>query len=866
MIHTPVTSKYAVCSVLALAIAGLSQPAMAADAAVATAADQVSPPTTAVPANQVSPGAQVSPTDHAPSADQGSIAEQAAPVERGDIVVTARKKSEDILKTPVAITAFSSADLQARGIVTLNDLAAFTPGLKIVDTASGRADRSFQQIIIRGFTPAVATLPTTSIFIDGVPVSTATAVQNIEDPERVEVLKGPQSAYFGRQTFAGAVNVVTKDPTSEFSGTVDGSLGTHNNHDAQIAVSGPILKDDILGFRASYRDWAKDGSYKNAGDPSQTLGDQRTRSATLSLVFKPTSNFKAKAFGMYSTNNDGPSATGLISAYQVTNGAGQTILANQSNCTLTGRTSTGAAIANPYVCGTLPSLSTNQPSATTVLNPTVQNYLNSSVGRVIDPSDGVHDYGLRSRYYHLHLAMSWAIPDTGITLSSLTGYNNERKSELSDLSDVYDVSSPVTNPKAGSETYYDYPYLVEYVNRDFSQELRASLDKGPFRATAGVSYLNAFFQSGGGGSPAIPVSITSGATRSKTYGGFFGLAYDITSKLTINFDGRYQMDDLIAFAKPGGVTLTSSTFAPAGTYAAGSKLVEKKYYNFMPRAILNYQITPHTLAYASYSKGINPGLFTTVFLSQPAATQAAAAAAGFQIAVKPEKLDNYEVGLKGKLFDNKVRYALSAYYGIWSNQINQLNIIVPVNNIPTTLSGYANTGKVRMRGIEGEFAFFPTSRLSLNLSGAINDSYILKLTNYTVTSLTGVTNYRGKQNPLTSKYSAAASAEYDVPLPIYDGLAAFGRVDFTYKSGVFTDAANITRTPDMNQVDLHAGVRSKAITVEAYVSNLFNNKAYGSAIDYYAFSANLSHLAYNSGVAVSLRDLRTVGMHIRYAF
>jgi iron complex outermembrane receptor protein len=218
------------------------------------------------------------------------------------------------------------------------------------------------------------------------------------------------------------------------------------------------------------------------------------------------------------------------------------------------------------------------------------------------------------------------------------------------------------------------------------------------------------------------------------------------------------------------------------------------------------------------------------------------------------------------LFDNRVRYSLSAYYGIWNHQINQLSIVVPVNTIPTILAGYSNSGKVRMSGIEGEFAFFPTSRLTFNLSGSINDSHILKLAAPTITALTGITDFRGKENPLTSKYSSAVSAEYDVPIAAYDGMTAFGRVDFTYKSGVYTDAANLTRTPDMTQFNLRAGFRTREVTIEAYVSNLFNNKAYPSAIDYNAFNSTFAHTTYLSAVAVALRELRTVGVHARFAF
>jgi len=285
--------------------------------------------------NSAAPSPSVSPS---PDVDVG---------DRGMIVVTARKKSEDILKTPISISAFTSADIKARGIVSLQDIAAYTPGMNIDNAGASRNDRSFQQIIIRGFTPPSATSQTTSVFIDGVPVTSATAISNITDPERVEILKGPQSAYFGRQTFAGAVNIVTKTPSDHWTASFDGLLATHNNHDVTGEVSGPLL-GDILGIRVTAREYAKDGSYDNAGVRGQTLGDQESKTGTVSLNFKPSSNFTAKAFGMITTDNDGPSAQGVISAYTVKNGAGQTLLTSQSNCTVGNN--------HPYICGVTPDL------------------------------------------------------------------------------------------------------------------------------------------------------------------------------------------------------------------------------------------------------------------------------------------------------------------------------------------------------------------------------------------------------------------------------------------------------------------------------------------------------------------------------
>jgi iron complex outermembrane receptor protein len=804
-----------------------------------------------------------------PASDDGAV-------EPGDIIVTARKKSENILKTPVAITAFGSGDLQARGIGNINEMSTFTPGLKVVTATSGRNDRSFQQIVIRGFTPSSSTLQTTSMFIDGVPVSTSTAIQNLDDPERIEVLKGPQSAYFGRQTFAGAINVVTKDPPKTFGGSVTGMIGTHENHDVAGEIGGPLI-GDLLSFRASVRDWSKKGSYRNVGIPTQTLGDQSTRSGSLALEFKPSANFTAKAFGMLSSNKDGPNATGLIAAYTITNpNTGAVVVQSQSNCAFNGFT-TGAAgnkpRTNQFVCGVLPNLLPGSPSMNSADTAFITDALANPTNRVINPKNGTQGYGLRSRYYHLHAVVDWAIPGSGITLSSLTGYNNERKSELSDLDLYYDTTVPNSSAgiAAGGRPYFDYPFMVEYTNRDFSQELRASLDNhGPFRLTIGGSYLNAFFQGGGGGNNGNFVSgiNTNGATKSLTYGAFYGAAYDITRKLTINFDGRYQIDRLLAYARPLGQTLPIAAFGlSAGFYPGNSVLADQTFKNFMPRVIVNYQANPNTLAYASFSQGVNPGQFNTVFLSSTAPVLRAAIDAGFQIAVNPEKLNNYEVGVKGKMLNNRIRYAIAAYYANWTNQINQRTVaqIDPGTGLVTVINAAANGGMVNMKGIEAEVTAYASRALTFNLAGAINDTDVRQYTAPAVSQLTGITDFSGKQMPLTSKYSATASIDYSHPIGSA-GVSGFARVDFTFKSGVYTDIANIVRTPDMNQVNVRLGITTAAFTLEGYVTNLFNNRAYGSAVDTTLYDRANTNTAVVGAVAVALRELRTIGVRARYSF
>lgn len=793
----------------------------------------------------------------------GFVAETAqadTPPETGDITVTARRKNESILSSPIAISALSGDDLKARGAVSLQDIGNFVPGLNLVGmaTSGGRADRSFQEVVLRGITPADSNAQTTSLFIDGVPVSSAIGIQTVLNPERVEVLKGPQAAYFGRQTFAGAINVVNKLPTSHLTGAIDASVGTRHSHDVTGELSGPIF-GDVLGFRVTAKDWKKGGSYQNAGAPGETLGDQSTRMGTAMLVFKPGGGLTMKVFGSYTYNKDGPAATGLLSAHAITGAGGQTVTTNQSNCTVNG---------HPWFCGTLPALSAYSPAGTNINGAWVKAYLANPAGRVVSPGQGTQGFGMVSRSYHAHLTADWKIGDSGFTASSLTGYNHTMFSELADFSNSYSVSE--TNPAAGtggSPAYFDYPYLVEGINHDFSQELRLSFDRGGrFKGSVGGSYLYAHNVNDGGGGFSTLVATTSGATANRTFGLFYGLGFDVTPKLSINVDGRYQVDKVYGFSSTqAGTTVANSYFLPAGFYGPGALLLEKSYRNFMPRAIAQYKFSPANMAYATVSTGVNPGRFNTAFLTQAPSALAAAAASGVQIEVQPEKIVNWEIGFKGRALDRKLSYQIDGFVDYWSHQItNQTLNFTDMTGAVQQVTAFTNSGRTRIMGIEAQANLALTHRLGLDLNGAYLDSTILAGGNYLVSQLTGITNFRGNQSPLSSKWAGTLGATYTAPLG--HGANAYGRADVIYKSGSYTDVSNLAKTPDLTQVNLHLGARNDHWNAEAYVTNLFNNRAYYSAGDGYAVNNTLSYFGAYSAVVAQLRDLRTVGVKLGYTF
>lgn len=792
----------------------------------------------------------------------------------GEIVVTARKRAEDVLKTPVAISAFSGEDLSKQSLASVTDLAVSTPSMNLNSNNSGRNDRSFQQVIIRGFVPSNAQNPTTSTFIDGVPVSSPTAFNAITDPERIEILRGPQSAYFGRNTFAGAMNVVSKEPGNDFAGSVSGMVGTRDNYNIQGSVEGPILYD-ALTFRISAGENSKSGSYKNSFS-GETLGDQKTRFVSGFLVADPLEGLRIKVMGLYSQDRDGAPANGLISAYGLTDSEGSTVVKDMSNCSFVVN-----GVTNPYMCGTVRDLSLD-PSANTTLDAYASNFLNNPQGRLM-PS--LQDYGLRRNYYHLHMNIDYEIGDTGLTVSSLTGMNREKYGQMSDLDNYGSTLVPNTaaNIANGARLYFDYPYIVERTNSDFSQELRLAFDNGgPLQATIGVSYLNNWTQgSNGGGSGALaggthpdgvnsPTAVfvrTAGMARSRTKGAFYGLTYEVTPEFTVSAEGRYQADTLYAYAGPGGQTFNNDIFVPAGTYEEGSTLLRKTYKNFLPRVIAQYEFGPEAMIYASWAKGVNPGQFNTGFLSRTAYAIEQAELAGIRVEAAPEKVTNYEIGVKGRLLDNNLNYSVSGYFAQWRDQANllSLNVFDPDIGRNQQMNGQVNTGSVDMKGIEIDLNYRASDLVTLGVAGSFNDSYIKTFVSPTVTGLTGITDYRGKEMPFTSKWSAIANVEFHGDVKGFDDATWFGRLDYMFKSGVWSNPANIVKTADIHKVNARAGISRGPVSLEAFVTNLFNNKAFTTIGDQW-LNAPQNYYAAHSVLTVGLPELRTAGVQLKYKF
>jgi len=180
-----------------------------------------------------------------------------------EIVVTARKVGESIQDIPLSVQAFTGEAIKKQQIVNIEDIVKFTPGVVIANETGSRRNSSVR---FRGIEPpnnVQRNLQTSSAFIDGVYLSGSSQWVSMFDMERVEVVKGPQSAFFGRATFSGAINYISKTPGNEFGGDIQAIVGDNGRQDIWVSAEGPIIEDK-LAFRVSGRHYRYDGAFNNS--------------------------------------------------------------------------------------------------------------------------------------------------------------------------------------------------------------------------------------------------------------------------------------------------------------------------------------------------------------------------------------------------------------------------------------------------------------------------------------------------------------------------------------------------------------------------------------------------------------------------
>ncbi len=705
-----------------------------------------------------------------------------------DIVVTARKREESLIDVPVSITALDKAGIEARGIVDLNGLNDFTPGLRYENSSVNRNDRSFYTITMRGMFPGDSpNRPGVTVFIDGVPIPGG-AMPGMTDVEQVEVVKGPQSAYFGRATFAGAMNFITTAPSlTEFKGRANVSYASYGTTDDTVTLEGPIIADK-LAVRLSGRYYHTDGQYKNTGFGGR-LGERNTHAISGSFIGKPADNLTIRGYLTAWKDNDGPSAQSII-----TEGA--------LNCFVGGTARRSTLNGFNDICSAIKTVPRAYMSQSIVANgQTNFDFLNNGA---ILPKGFIDQLGLKRKEYISNTTAKWELEGFEVA-----GSYGQSRNQYAAITDTY-------NRPADGTGYYSVAFLP-YDIKNQAGELRVANTGSALGLMLGGNYYHETIDFEGrayrpnAGVATITQILSPTQYESTTYGIFGSVNYDITDRLSASAEGRYQWDVV------HHQVLVTNGFNRQQTFKS-----------FSPRVIVNYKIADRTNLYVSYARGTRPGVFNSAYAGQSTAVQtainASAAAQGLTvpIAVPEEKLTNFEAGIKGDFFDRRLRILLNGYYGKWRDrQITQGISILQNGSQQSTAIVFPN-GKTDLWGTELEATLHVTPEFDLSSTFNWAHTKILYTQCSDCAAENGVLNPEGKLMERYPVYSGTVSASYT--RPIGGEWSLFGRSDVIYTGKQYATEANVAHIAAATRVNLRIGVSDERYSIELFGTNVLDNK------------------------------------------
>ena len=666
-----------------------------------------------------------------PLASASAWAEEAAVADAGtkdagvaEIIVTAQKKSENLQKVPIAVSAFSQSALQDRGLTGGADLKNAIPNVSFNDNGFGKFN--FQ---IRGIgAPILGSSADSGVGIheNNIPL-TVNRLPTAEfyDVERVEVLRGPQGTLYGRNATGGVVNNITATPKDTFSAQATGEYASYNRIKVTGYVNLPM--SDTFALRVAGTLIKRDGDTLNAGT-GQKVNSRNIFSTRITAQWKPSSDLRIRAMWEHFDQNDTTGGNGkLICAPD----AGPTSIGGVATDPVTqGFLSTGClntAATDPHNNGVAPSIS-EVPGLYGFL--TGVQGINSFAGKVV--STDLHTIEAEFNPYTIatndlaSLDIEYKISPS-LTLTSLSAYTYDKYNFknsylggiptsgllLTGLSGLPGVNSTTsfTDPQLGMSSNMMSGELVRTTGSQYSQELRLQSNySGMFNFNLGGMYLDykatgEVFAFGNTSTiaaelwnPAIYVDpkanpdgtghhyyLSSSPYHLKAAAAFGEAYFQATDTLKATLGLRYTNDSKDQTSYPIVQDSPGQGF-PATTpqHVDFSELTG--------RFTVDWQPTRNNLIYASYSRGYKGGGFN------PAGVIGAIIGPFY----KPEFVNSFEVGTKNSLLDHRLTLNLTGFYYDYKNyQIAQVvGETVGTNNVNATV-----------KGLEFEAAFQPVRAL-----------------------------------------------------------------------------------------------------------------------------------------------------------
>ncbi|KPF78090.1 hypothetical protein IP88_04865 [alpha proteobacterium AAP81b] len=774
---------------------------------------------------------------------------QAAAVENGndDIIVTARRRDESLQETPIAITVFSAADLEARSAVDLADIDKGTPNLLFQTGADSAGTSNNAAVFIRGvgqndFIPT--TDPGVGIYVDGVYLGRSVGgVLGLLDLERVEVLRGPQGTLFGRNTIGGAISLTTAKPAFETKGKVAATFGNDDWYEGTASIEGGLTSKLAAKLSINYRNR---GGYGTSSENNIDYGNENKLTLRAQLRWQASDDLTVDIAADYFRARQNstpvvalllPSASGFPPG--VASGLYNGLVLTSS--ALNGPVTFGDPVGQPLLLSQ--AVDRNNPRQSSTAGPSRDNADTWGIGGTIE-YDG-WDWG---------------------RLKSITAYRQIDSFFASDNDGVRQ------NASATSESFKQW---------QFSQELQLAGETGRLKWLVGAYYFHekatdfnevrinpgtfAFLESLPaaifplGSDPCPPATGTFAAcaggagnplnrTLDNTldvltqvevdnYAFFTQESYKLTDRLNATAGLRVSVERKRFTASQFKVETSAVTGTPFFSLPLSTEA--KTFTSVTPYVGLDYTTAGGTLLYGSWSQGFRSGSFNGRATSQAVI-----------LPVDPETVDAFEIGFKANLPGNLGRFNAAVFYNDYRNIQIQAVILDPATLFRVEL---VNAASAHIYGAEAELALRPAPGVDLGATLAYTNAKISSI-DADISALTGIR--QGARLKRTPEWSFSLSGQYVHQLAA--GNSLLFRADYNYTGEFFHEATNqaVARQSPYGLLDANVTYRSShGYEISLFGTNLTDEVYYNSI-----FSSG-------DGVALGYPARgRQFGARLRYSF
>ena len=568
-----------------------------------------------------------------------------------EIIVTAQRREQNLQDVPIAISAFTAETIEKNMFADVSDYVTKVPNASFITNGA----RSRRQISIRGVTNFLGFVgtSTTGFYVDDFSVAGSTINPPIMDIERIEILRGPQATYFGRNALGGGISVTSKKPTNNLGGSLMADFSRFSTIDIEGVVNVPIVEDK-LAVRFNAKSTTSDGNIENI-HPIGGGNDSDYQYIKSSLRYTPTENLTVDTTFLYATEDVGM-REGVPSGV-FSNFAGNVLFSGQFP------DRDGDGLSDPFVdsIGFYP----NNRDRTNFNTP-------QSIGTAIRNGVVRIDYARNDLLFTsiTGVVNSDFFLNGDIDGSSRDFFNEFRNLERQSISTEFRIQNTNDSPWQWSVGLLYAEDEGDDFNRTFvGAEMVFGLPDG------------------------FLIDREDSATRDDTWAVFGQVDYDVTDKLSVSrVGGRYSEE-----TKQSNISGFSGGFEQTLS-------VKDTFTDFSPRFAISYAATDEMTWYGTISKGFKSG--GVQIAPNPDAET-----------FDPETLWNYEVGVKADLLDRRLRLNAALFYMDWTDlQVAFQENLIDENGDFILFGGVNNADSATSFGAEVTASAAVTNDLLVNVN------------------------------------------------------------------------------------------------------------------------------------------------------